>query len=323
MSKPQIVSVGAAVQDVFLQGKLFTAKRDHGEAVEEFVLGSKNDIEGVFFSTGGGATNAAVTFARQGFHSSYFGRLGNDLPGRAISEDLHREGVSTQLATFSDAVHTGYSALLLAPNGERTILTYRGASVDFHIKPRDLHKAKPDWFYISTLSGDYDSLETVFEYAAKHGIKVAINPGKSELKQGLKFKKLIPHISILSVNKEEAQMLFRGETCEELARHAANHIPYVIVTDGAKGSVACDGQKIYKAGMYDDVPVVDRTGAGDAFSSGFVAMVAAGETMEQAITFASANSTSVVSQLGAKAGILTSKSPVHHMPIVIHPFAKA
>jgi ribokinase len=74
--------------------------------------------------------------------------------------------------------------------------------------------------------------------------------------------------------------------------------------------------------MYDDVPVVDRTGAGDAFSSGFTAMVAAGKSMEEAITFASANSTSVVSKIGAKAGILTHGTPLHSMSILIHPIVK-
>jgi sugar/nucleoside kinase (ribokinase family) len=69
--------------------------------------------------------------------------------------------------------------------------------------------------------------------------------------------------------------------------------------------------------MYEDVPVVDRLGAGDAFSSGFVAMIAKGEGIEQAITFASANSTSVVGVIGAKPGILYEDAKLHSMPIEI------
>lgn len=323
MSKPRIISIGAAVQDVFLHGKIFRAhNNDDGEKVEEFAFGSKNEIEGVYFSTGGGATNAAVTFARQGFSSAYMGRLGDDPAGAFVLSDLHKERVNSELVTYTEKAQTGYSVLLSAPNGERTILTYRGASIDFDFKAHDFQQAKPEWIYVSSLSGDFDSLKVIINYARKHAIKVAVNPGKGELARGHAFKELIPGIAILSVNKEEAQMLFRGETCEELARHAANHIPYVIITDGPRGSVASDGQKVYKAGMYDDVPVVDRTGAGDAFSSGFTAMIAADKTMEEAITFASANSTSVVSKIGAKAGILTAHTPLHSMPIVIHPIVK-
>lgn len=318
MSKPSILSIGAAVQDVFLQGKIFMPHREEEGMVEQFLLGSKNNIEGIYFSTGGGATNAAVTFARQGFTSSFIGNLGKDVAATAILEELHKEKVNTSLVHRTDKVNTGYSVLLLAPNGERTILTYRGASVDLDLHTKDLKHRKPDWFYISSLSGDFDSLKTLVKYASRNKIKVAVNPGKGELKKGHAFKELLPHITILSVNKEEAMMLFRGENVQDLVRHAVNHIPIVIVTDGPRGSVASDGQKLYKAGMYDDVPVVDRTGAGDAFSSGFVAMVAAGKPLEEAVVFASANSTSVVSKLGAKAGILHENTLLHSMPVVIH-----
>jgi sugar/nucleoside kinase (ribokinase family) len=69
--------------------------------------------------------------------------------------------------------------------------------------------------------------------------------------------------------------------------------------------------------MYADVKVVDRLGAGDAFSSGFVAMIAMGESIERALTYASANSTSVVMQLGAKTGIIRGPAGVHKMPIKV------
>jgi ribokinase len=72
--------------------------------------------------------------------------------------------------------------------------------------------------------------------------------------------------------------------------------------------------------MYEDVPVIDRTGAGDAFSSGFTAMIAAGESLEWAVTYASANSTSVVSTIGAKAGILGQTDQVHGMPLDVSEF---
>jgi sugar/nucleoside kinase (ribokinase family) len=319
MSAPRILSIGAATQDVFLHGKVFQPHRDKGKNVEEFAYGSKNEVEGIYFTTGGGATNAAVTFARHGFRSAYLGRLGEDPAATSVLEDLHKEGVNSELVNQGGKTHTGYSVLLLAPSGERTILTYRGTSAKFDLHPHDFQQIKPDWFYISSLSGDYDSLKAAIHYARKHHIKVAVNPGKGELAHGHAFKELLPDITVLSVNKEEAQMLFRGETTEDLAHHAAHHIPFVIVTDGPKGSVACDGKNLYKAGMYDNVPVVDRTGAGDAFNSGFVAMLAAGKPVEEAIVFASANSTSVVSKIGAKAGILTGKTPLHKMPLVIVP----
>jgi sugar/nucleoside kinase (ribokinase family) len=320
VAKPRIIAIGAGVQDVLLQGSIFKAHREAGEMMQEFSLGSKNDIENIIYSTGGGATNASVTFARQGLHSAFMGHLGHDIAGKAVIEDLHKERVGTGLVSYSDKYGTGYSTILLAPNGERTVLVYRGASEHYDITSSSFHKAQSDWFYVSTLGGNFASLQTIMKYARKNNIKVAINPGKGELKHSREFKELLPDVSILSVNKEEAAKLFHGETLEELVRHAAKHVPYVIITDGPKGSIATNGVHIYKAGMYEDVPVVDRLGAGDAFSSGFAAMVAAGHNLEIAVTFASANSTSVVSKVGAKTGILHESAKLHRMPMVITPF---
>lgn len=319
MNQPRVVAIGAGVQDVLLQGKIFGGHREHGEMMQEFALGSKNDIEAVIYSTGGGATNAAVTFARQGLRSAFMGHLGHDIAGRAVVDELHREKVGTGLVSYSKEHGTGYSTILLAPNGERTVLVYRGASEHYNITAATFQKAQCDWFYVTTLAGNFESLEAVMRYARKHKIKVAINPGRGELKHSKAFKELLDDVTILSVNKEEAAKLFHGDTIEELARHAARHVPYIIITDGPKGSVATDGKRLYKAGMYEDVPVVDRLGAGDAFSSGFASALMNGRDMETAITFASANSTSVVSQVGAKTGILKGAVRLHRMPMTITP----
>ena len=314
----KIISIGAAVQDVILRGRIFEPHRDEdGDRVEEFELGSKNEVEAVTHSTGGGATNASVTFARQGLRSFYMGKIGDDVAGKVVMETLRQEDVDTSLVKINKELGTGFSAILLSPGGERTVLTYRGASNQFHLKEADFFNQVADWIYISSLSSDIMSLKTIVKYAQKHGIKIAINPGKGELKEKKLLKELMPAFSILSLNKEEMTSLFTGETAKELAMKAAQHVPIVLVTDGPKGSYACDGQKVYKAGMYEDVPVIDRLGAGDAFTSGFVSAIAVGKTIEQALTLASANSTSVVSKIGTKAGILHANARLHDMPIKV------
>ena len=110
-------------------------------------------------------------------------------------------------------------------------------------------------------------------------------------------------------------MIVHGETLEELALHALSYVPVAIVSDGPNGVVATDGKTIVRAGMYEDVPVIDRTGAGDAFASGFLSQWSQGKSLKDSIVFASANSTSVVTKIGAKAGILRKGARLHEMPI--------
>ena len=314
----KILSVGAAVQDVYLMGSLFEPIcEEDGICYEEFKLGSKNELDSVYFSTGGGATNGAVTFARQGLDSLYLGKIGKDVAGKAIVDNLISEGVDTSLVGYSDSYASGYSCILLAPSGERTILSYRGASSHYNINEEDFRNINPDWIFLTSLEGNFQVIETIFNYAIKNNIKISMNPGKKELENKEKLKELIPHLTILSMNKEEIQQIYQGDSLEDLVREASRDVHYVIVTDGPNGAVATDRWHLVRAGMYEDVPVIDRTGAGDAFSSGFTAMIAAGETLEWAVTYASANSTSVVSSIGAKQGILNASSEVHEIPLVV------
>lgn len=322
MSHVKIVSVGAAVQDVFLshsdEFKPVTDKAAH-EQFMKLELGAKADVNNITFSTGGGATNAAVTFARQGLRAQFIGAIGRDPAGSAVLDDLDKEGIDTSKVIYSK-YNTGYSVLLLAPSGERTILTYRGASTHYRVDDYSLADSDADWLYVSSLAGNMDLLHKLFSQATRKGVKVMFNPGKGELAHPEKLKGLLEDVEVLSVNREEMQKIVHGEELEELVRHAHHYVPVAIVSDGPNGVIASDGKTIVRAGMYEDVPVKDRTGAGDAFGSGFLSQWAQGKSLTDSIIFASANSTSVVTEIGAKTGILHAHTKLHHMPIDEKPF---
>src|SRR6267154_751924 len=93
----KILTFGGATQDILLTGKALHARRDvrTRDYVEQFPLGAKIDVENVYFDTGGGATNAAVTFARQGLQAGFVGKIGHDPAGSEVLRALRREGVST------------------------------------------------------------------------------------------------------------------------------------------------------------------------------------------------------------------------------------
>lgn len=315
---PTILSIGAAVQDVFLshsdEFKPVSDKVAH-EMFMKLELGAKVDVNKIDFSTGGGATNASVTFARQGLGAIFMGIIGRDVAGEAVMNELDREHVDSSYVGYSKKYNTGYSVLLLAPNGERTILTYRGASTHYDISQFDINDVEADWLYASSMAGSFEALDDIFRTAKKKGMKIFFNPGKNELKQPEKLKGLLDDVDVLSVNREEMQLIVEGEELEELVRHGLHYVPTIIVSDGPNGVVASDGKTMVRAGMYEDVKVIDRTGAGDAFGSGFLSQWAQGKSLKDSIVFASANSTSVVAKVGAKAGILHAGAKLHDMPL--------
>lgn len=314
---PKILTVGAAIQDVFLSNSpAFESIRvESTHDFTELELGAKIDVNKVDFSTGGGATNAAVTFARQGLQASFMGVIGEDIPGNAVLENLDLEGIDTSRAVTSSDYNTDYSTVLLAPNGERTILTYRGASSQIDTSSFKLARGEFDWIYVSNLSGRMDALDKIFTEAKRTGAKIAWNPGKKELVEVQKTKALLEDVDILLVNKEEAQHIFEGDSLKELVYHALNLVNTIVITDGPNGVLASDGKTIVRAGMYEDVASIDRTGAGDAFGSGFLSQWSQGADLKQSLLFASANSTSVIQYIGAKTGILYRGADLHPMPM--------
>ena len=318
----RICALGAASQDVFVSGKGIRAQLDPrtNEYMEEFTqdfkLGAKITVDTVRFATGGGATNASVTFARQNIDSSFIGKIGNDVAAHGVLEELDRENVNTERVIYHENLGTQYSTILLADNGERTILVYRGAA-NSHT-PEDYANVNfdgLDWLYISSFAGAMEALDVIFEKAVAANVKIAFNPGEAELTEPDKLRALLENVDVLIVNKEEAAKIVEGSTSEELARHATNYVPVVVVSDGPNGVVATDGKTIVSAGMYEDVPVLDRTGAGDAFGSGFLSAYSQGQSLKDSIIFASANSTSVVQFIGAKEGILHKGVALHDMPL--------
>lgn len=302
----RIITFGAATQDVFLTGKTFHGRRDvrTRDYVEQFPLGAKLEVENIYFDTGGGATNAAVTFARQGLSVGYIGKIGHDPAGAEVMRVLRREGVTTDRVVYDAKLHTGYSTLLVAPTGERTVLVYRGPSHELKAKEIPIRTLEADWFYITSLAGNFDLLGKLLKHAINHGIQVALDPGEGELAQLKKLKPLLPLVTVLKANAEELAKIFGGDNLRDTVVRAEGTCPYVVGTNGPNGSYAATAGKLYQAGVYQKVKAVERTGAGDAFGAGLVSALAKGLPIEDAISLGSANATSVIAQHGAKAGIL-------------------
>ncbi|MDQ5951987.1 MAG: PfkB protein [Patescibacteria group bacterium] len=303
-----VITIGAATRDVFLISKEFQIinspqfSTGQGECV---ALGSKIDVDNIVFSTGGGATNAAATFAKLGFATSIVTRIGKDDPGTAITTELSSFGVNTELIYVATKETTAYSTLLTAKNGERSVLVYRGASSSF--TPRDIpwKNLSAQWLYVTSLAGNIELLQKLLVHAKKHNIKVALNPGRGELKRAVELRELLSSLSVLIVNVEEAQMLTETEEKDgaKLCKLLAYPGLHVIVTNGSRGAHAHkDGQTWFA--RTSGAKSVSRTGAGDAFGSGAVAALAKNLELDIALKIGTMNAESVIQSFGAKTGIL-------------------
>lgn len=314
-----VITIGTATRDIFLTSPFFKVLRNKKQWAQCLALGGKIEVDKLIFASGGGATNAGVTFARQGFKAASLIRIGKDEASRAILEEFSKEKI-TPLAVRDKNQITAYSIILLTSSGERTILVHRGASDDLKIKEIPFKKLKSRWAYISPGNISYPVIEKLFNHFSKNKTLIAFNPSKYYLDMGI--KKLTPLLNKTKValfNREEASYLtgidYKKE--KEIFKKLDEIVDgIVIMTEGNKGVLVSDGKNIYRAGIFKG-KLVDRTGAGDAFGSGFVSGLMRKNPkpktqnlkpiLEHAIRLGSANATSVIEKIGAKEGILTRK----------------
>lgn len=305
-----IITVGSATRDVFLKAGDFEMRK-HADSTNGpevcLPLGEKLEIKEIAFSTGGGGTNSAVTFARQGFNVACVGVVGNDFAGDEIIEELRSEGVNVDYMSRHDDDITAYSTILVHQSGERTILSYKGEGQHFELKKIPVKEFKAQWLFLDSLGGHYDLLDALAHHGVENGIKIALNPGERELGHGPeKLGAIMKHADIFIANREEGAELVgvvSGDSQEILKKLQSVTKGMVVLTDGPRGVLVSADGKIYTAGVPDS-PVIERTGAGDAFGSGFVSQLVRTGDVVKAIQFGTANASSVVTKFGSKAGIL-------------------
>lgn len=330
-----VLTVGTATRDIFLRSRLFKVVNDPahlrklgfptGEA-QCFALGAKIQVEAPVLTVGGGAANASVTFARQGFRTGAVVGIGKDANGSAALAELENEGVRT-LPIYDPKEMTGYSVILLSPDGERTILHYRGASRKVKGTEAVFRRIRTKWLYISPGGIPFMAILKIVKRFRSLGAKIAINPSSEYLRLGArKLMPLLSSLDMILLDREEAAyltgVLYEDEhgifkKFDRLVKGLA------VMTDGPRGVKVSDGRHIYHAGIFREKKIADRTGAGDAFGSGFVAGLIwssknikrsknkelrikgfAEESIKYAIRLGSANATSVVEKVGAQTGIL-------------------
>ncbi|MGC9046697.1 MAG: carbohydrate kinase family protein [Minisyncoccia bacterium] len=320
-----IITIGSVTRDVFLDAAdLKTIKWQQTPSQQGYILpiGDKLEIKNIFFTIGGNAANAAVTFARQGFKTACIGRVGRDVAGKELKKDLLQEKVNVSMISVDKKLFTAYSVLLLK-NGERTILSYHGASNDFNFSDFNINDLQSKWWYLSLAGESYRLFPRLISWARKNKIAIAFNPSGYHLtKDKNSILSALKDITFLVLNEEEAALLtgipFKYE--KKVFQKLDDLMPGILaVTNGNQGVTVSDGKFIYRAGVFKEKKLIDRTGAGDAFGSGFVAGLMFqnifysninnlnSQNICYAIRLATANATSVVEKIGATSGILNKK----------------
>lgn len=325
----EVLSVGDVVTDAFIKlidSEAEVIKTDDGPRLS-MAYGTKlpfdhaEVVEGV-----GNASNASVAFARLGLKSGLVANVGSDQFGRDIIAALEKNNVDTRFVHINPGHSSNYHYVLWYKD-ERTILI-KHEEYEYHW-PRFRVIDIPQWIYFSSISEHaieyHDQLSAWLE--SHPTVKLAFQPGTFQIEAGAKrLKKIYERSEVLAVNREEATTISGGNHADINDLFDKLHAlgpKIVLISDGHAGAYASDGQSRFKMPIYPDPkPPYERTGAGDAFTSTFVAALVKGADVPGALLWAPINSMSVVQKVGAQAGLLSEAEItklLHNAPHGYHP----
>lgn len=296
MKKFEVVCFGSAIIDAFVKVDL---KEDNKNLLIRF--GSKILMKELHFDVGGGGTNTSVAFSRLGLKTGYIGKTGNDKHGEKILNLLKREKISF-LGEKTNGNTDGFSVILESKKLNRSILTYKG--INDEIDYKKIKKFKTKWLYFSSMMKK--SLQSQIKLAKKlkkNKTKVAFNPSEY-LIRNVNLKPLIKLCDVLILNKEEAALLTREK---DKLKGISKLGPKIVVITDERGTVYCyANSKVYTI-TPKKVNIVEKTGAGDAFASGFIAGLIKNKSIKYCLNLGLRESRAVIQHVGAQNNLIKMK----------------
>ncbi|NTW22029.1 carbohydrate kinase family protein [Candidatus Falkowbacteria bacterium] len=320
--KYDVVTVGGATEDMTLfthEGVLIDNKHDVlRQELLGFEYGAKLAVDKVELAFGGGAANAAVSFARLGLKTASRIAVGNDERGSQIVRHLKSEKINHRLVQTVKGQMSGFSPIIVGPDNEHISFSVRGANSFLDIDPSTAKQLKKSqWVYLTSLSGDWKQfLDKLFSV---DGPKIAWNPGHTQLAAGKKaLAKYLKKTELVVLNLDEARELVISEQAykrkplsffddpAKMAEIISSWGPKVaIVTNGGKGATAWRDGKAYKVKAINLKRKINTVGVGDAFGSSVVAgLIIYKDDLARAMKLAANNAARVASIKGAQNGLI-------------------
>lgn len=298
-----IISIGDATIDTFLFIHDMQVTEMDGQKKAVLNWGDKLPVDELYKSVAGNAANNAVGSARLGLKTAYYTVLAHDAGGREIIHKIKKEGVSDRYVIIDDK-HSTNASFVLSFKGERTIFVYHQ-----HRKYQLPNFPASHWVYLTSMGVGFEKIyKDLAKYLDKYEVKLGFNPGTFQLRKGPGFNKLmLERTSVLSLNVEEAQSWVgdSGRDPEELCEKLVKLGPKAVaLTDGRKGAYSYSREGFYYCPEYPG-PCLESTGAGDGFTTAYIAALIHGLPHKEALRWGPVNAGFVVQKVGPQAGLLT------------------
>ncbi len=298
-----LITIGSISIDMYYQGDSLTQTQDRFT----LAIGGKYLVNHFYSGLGGGAANVAIGVQKQGFKAAIVGKIGNNPFKKMVLEHLESHGVAHSMCHFEDD-YMKISSILLSPSGERTIIHYETPHEHILAVEEDIHRfEKAEIVYMSNLwRVPILEREKILSHAHSSGVLTIVNLGIVDCKRPIEqIGGLLQHVDILIVNTHECSELLKKQfSTIDWHSDIAKDVAYfkdkvIVVTDGVNGSFSYVDGVITHVSAHKVTKVIDTTGAGDAYSAGFIAGYLRTKNIELSMRLGAKLGAQMVQKIGA------------------------
>jgi sugar/nucleoside kinase (ribokinase family) len=258
--------------------------------------------------SGGSAANTIVGVAALGGRAEYLGKVRDDQLGHVFAHDIRATGVAYDVPLADAGPSTGCCLILVTPDAQRTMNTYLGASV--HLGPADVDRgriARASVLYLEGYLFDPPEAQEAFRVAAGYAheagrvVSATLSDSFCVQRHHRAFLDLVEHhVDLLFANEAEILALYGTDDFEVALAAVRDHVPWAALTRSEKGSVVVTPEGVIEVPAHPVEDLVDTTGAGDLYASGFLHGFARGFELEACGRLGSLAAAEVISHLGAR-----------------------
>ncbi len=300
--------IGASVVDVFSSLQSNDLASISNDSIT-FNIGDKVPVEIKEQALGGNGMNISVGLKRLKVDVTFYTFLGNDAFSETIENQLKKEKITEILERSNTKSDFSF---ILNVNDDRIIFSHHPTRVQSFNPPKD---QRFDYIFLSSV-GNYwkEVYQTAIEYATLSGTPIIFSPGSQQMADpDDTFFSALHYSEIILINKDEASKIttkfgLKSKSIEEILMNTSKLGPKVVsITDGLNGAYAYENNKMFKIKTFSPEKAPEKTGAGDAYASGFIAGFFNTKSIEEAMRWGSVNAHMAVQKVGAQSGLATQE----------------
>ncbi|MFO7807639.1 MAG: carbohydrate kinase family protein [Candidatus Moraniibacteriota bacterium] len=317
----KIICIGSATKDIFVQLKEtriidnpedLTAKK-----LMAFEFGAKEYAKSFKEEVGGSAVNVSAGLAKNGIKPFVFARTSKGESGKWIIKKISKLNIKKNYMQQRGNEESEISVIISDNKNKDHIILRTGDSVNWF----DLDKAigkfreRVDWVFVaSQKKHTREKFQKIVDFAKEKKAELALNPSSYQINNEIEdLTSFLKYFKIIFINRDEAIEILKntGVEIEDkpeflLKKIKELGVENVIITDGAKGAYAYNGEEMISLGI-EAKEVIDTVGAGDSFASGFLSAYMESGDIKKGLAWGMMNSGSVVAVPGATNGLLHKK----------------